>query len=160
MEAALLRSEGRQTIMNREFPEHPIVGVGAAVVDRGRVLLVRRGREPLKGEWSIPGGMVELGEDLPRALRRELKEETGLRVQPIAVLEVFDRIIRERGRVRFHYVIVDYACRKTGGRPRPGSDVLDACWALRKDLRRFRLNKKATQVIESAFRYFEGPRRK
>jgi 8-oxo-dGTP diphosphatase len=157
MEAVLLRSRWRQTMMKREFPEHPIVGVGAVVVDRGRVLLVRRGREPLKGQWSIPGGMVELGEDLPRAIRRELFEETGLRVKPITVLEVFDRILLKRGRVRFHYVIVDFACRKTGGRLEPSSDVLDACWARRQELGRFRLNKKAKEVIESGFRFFKSP---
>ncbi len=144
----------------REFPVHPIVGVGAVVVDRGRVLLVRRGHEPLKGEWSIPGGMVELGEDLLRAVRREIKEETGLRIKPLAVLEVFDRIVRKRRRVRFHYVVVDYVCRRTGGRLRPSSDVLDACWVRHQDLGRFRLRRKAREVVESAFRYFERPRRK
>jgi len=139
--------------MKREFPDHPIVGVGGVVVRRGRVLLVRRGREPLKGQWSVPGGLVELGEELTAAVRRELKEETGLEVEPLEVLAVFDRIFREGSRVRYHYVIVDYACRWKRGRLRPASDVLDARWVRRDDLPQYHLNEKATSVILQAFGY-------
>jgi 8-oxo-dGTP diphosphatase len=142
--------------MKREFPGHPIVGVGGIVVDRGRVLLIRRGREPLKGEWSIPGGMVELGEDLRRSVRREVKEETGIRVKPLAVLEVFDRIVRERERIRFHYVIVDFACRRIGGRLLSSSDALDARWVRHEDLGHYHLTPKLRQVIRAAFEYFAG----
>ncbi|MGH9649673.1 MAG: NUDIX hydrolase, partial [Terriglobales bacterium] len=96
--------------MRREFPDHPMVGVGGVVIHRGRVLLIRRGGEPLKGEWSLPGGLVELGEELAEAARREVKEETGLDVEPLEILNIFDRIFSEGGRVRYQFVIVDFAC--------------------------------------------------
>jgi ADP-ribose pyrophosphatase YjhB (NUDIX family) len=148
--------------MRRKFPRQPIVGVGGVVIHRGRVLLIRRGHEPLKGEWSIPGGTVNLGEELTAGVRRELREETGLVVEPLAVLEVFDRIFRYGRRVRFHFVIVDYACRWKAGRLRPGSDVLDARWVRRQDLAHYRLTEKATSVVLQAFRFFgkrdAGPR--
>ena len=144
--------------MKREFPDHPLVGVGGVVIHRGRVLLIRRGGEPLKGEWSIPGGLVELGEELAEGARRELKEETGLDVEPLEVLEVFDRIFRERGRVRYHFVIVDFACRFKRGRVRPGSDVLEARWVRRKDLPIYQLTEKATSVVLGAFEYFDKQR--
>jgi 8-oxo-dGTP diphosphatase len=138
--------------MKREFPNQPIVGVGGVVIHRGRVLLVLRAREPLKGRWSIPGGMVELGEGLEEAVQRELKEETGLSVEPRQMIEAFDRIQRDGRRVRYHFVIVDYLCRVKGGKLRPASDVLDARWARREDLRRYDLPAKARSVILSAFR--------
>jgi 8-oxo-dGTP diphosphatase len=141
--------------MKREFPDHPIVGVGGVVVHRGRVLLIRRGSEPLKGAWSIPGGLLELGEELAEGVRRELKEETGLDVKPLEVLAVFDRVFREGPRVRYHYVIVDYACRLIGGRLRAASDVLDARWVRRKDLPQYHLSEKATSVLLQAFEFFK-----
>jgi ADP-ribose pyrophosphatase YjhB (NUDIX family) len=141
--------------MRRKYPDRPIVGVGGVVIHRGRVLLVRRGHEPLKGEWSIPGGTVELGEDLAEAVRRELKEETGLDVEPVQMLEVFDRIMREGRRVKYHFVIADYVCRLKGGRLRPASDVLDARWVRRADLAQYDLTEKATAVVRQAFEFFE-----
>ena len=150
-----MRPAGRAETMKREFPDHPLVGVGGVVIHRGRVLLIRRGGEPLKGEWSIPGGLVELGEELGEGARRELKEETGLDVEPLEVLEVFDRIFRERDRVRYHFVIVDFACRLQGGRLRPGSDVLEARWVRRAELPLFHLTEKATSVVLHAFDYLD-----
>ncbi len=144
--------------MKREFPDHPMVGVGGVVIHRGRVLLIRRGGEPLKGEWSLPGGLVELGEELAEAARRELKEETGLDVEPLEILTVFDRIFRDRGRVRYHFVIVDFACRLKGGRLAPASDVLDARWVRRKDLPDYHLTEKAMDVVLRAFEYFANRR--
>lgn len=160
--------------MKREFPDHPLVGVGGVVIHRGRVLLIRRGGEPLKGEWSIPGGLVELGEELSEGARRELREETGLDVEPLEVVAVFDRIMygtkrnsvrrtakrprarvkKSRRRVRYHYVIIDYACRLKGGRLTPGSDVVDARWVRRVDLPPYRLTKMATSVVERALEFF------
>ena len=146
--------------MKREFPERPIVGVGGVVVHRKRVLLIRRGSEPLKGEWSIPGGLVELGEELADGVRRELKEETGLDVEPLEVLTVFDRITRAGDRVRYHYVIVDYVCRRRGGRLKPDSDVDDAHWVRREDLPQYHLTEKATAVVLAAFEFFARRRQR
>ena len=101
--------------MKREYPKHPIVSVGGVVIAAKRVLLIERGREPLKGEWSIPGGMVELGERLAEGARREIWEETGLQVEPLEVIGVFDRIQKNGSRVQYHYVIVDYLCRRLAG---------------------------------------------
>jgi ADP-ribose pyrophosphatase YjhB (NUDIX family) len=114
--------------IEREFPQAPLVGVGAVVVDEGRVLLVRRGSEPLKGHWTLPGGMLEVGETLAAGVAREVREETGLDVEPVELVEVLDRIHREGDRVRFHYVIADYLCRVTGGKLRAASDVGAARW--------------------------------
>ena len=119
--------------MQREFPLAPLVGVGAVVVDEGRVLLVRRGREPLKGQWSLPGGMLELGESLTAGVAREVLEETGLTVEPLELIELLDRIHHQQERVRFHYVIADYLCRVTGGTLQAGSDADDVRWAERAE---------------------------
>lgn len=119
--------------MQREFPEAPLVGVGAVVVDEGRVLLVRRGTEPLKGQWSLPGGMLELGESLSAAVVREVREETGLIVESVELVELLDRIHREGERVRYHYVIADYLCRVTGGSLQAASDADAVRWVERAE---------------------------
>ena len=119
--------------MQREFPLAPLVGVGAVVVEEGRVLLVRRGREPLKGQWSLPGGMLELGESLTAGVAREVLEETGLTVEPVELIELLDRIHHQQERVRFHYVIADYLCRVTGGTLQAGSDADDVRWTERAE---------------------------
>ncbi len=137
--------------MKREYPDRPIVGVGGVVVHRHRVLLIRRGCEPLKGEWSIPGGMLELGEELAEGVRRELKEETGLEVEPLEIVAAFDRITRQGTRVKYHYVIVDYVCRLKRGRLKPASDVVDARWVRREDLPKYHLTEMATKVILESF---------
>jgi ADP-ribose pyrophosphatase YjhB (NUDIX family) len=137
--------------MKRKYPKHPLVGVGGVVIHRNRALLIRRGSEPLKGEWSIPGGMLELGEELAAGVRRELKEETGLDVEPLECILVFDRIMREGKRVKYHYVIVDYLCRRKRGRLRPASDVVDARWVRRGDLPQYHLTDMAMALILQAF---------
>ena len=122
--------------MQREFPSSPLVGVGAVVVDRGRVLLIRRGTEPLKGQWSLPGGMRELGESLVAGVVREVREETGLVVEPVELVELLDRIHRDEDRVRYHYVIADYLCRVTGGALEAASDADAVRWVERAEWNR------------------------
>src|SRR5579864_6272501 len=153
--------------MRREFPKHPIIGVGGVVIHRNRVLLVQRGKEPSRGEWSIPGGMLELGEALTEGVRREIREETGLDVEPIEHIATLDRVVRDDGkrskvsRIRYHYVIVDYVCGLTGGKLAPASDVMDARWVAAPDLTRFRLTQAATLVIARAFEFMQKhPRRR
>jgi 8-oxo-dGTP diphosphatase len=135
--------------MGREYPDRPIVGVGAVIVDGGRVLLVRRGNEPLKGEWSIPGGAVDLGETLRAACAREVREETGLEVDVGPTLEVFDRIRADAdGRTRYHYVLIDFVCRPVGGSLACASDAIDARWASPADLGALGVRPETVGVIE------------
>ena len=119
--------------MRREFPEAPLVGVGAVIVDEGRVLLVRRGHEPMKGHWSLPGGLLELGESLIEGVAREVQEETGLIVEVLQLIELLERIHRHETRVRYHYVIADYLCRVTGGQLQAASDADEARWVERDE---------------------------
>jgi ADP-ribose pyrophosphatase YjhB (NUDIX family) len=146
---------------SREYPERPIVGVGAVIVEERNgaacVLLVKRGAPPLLGEWSLPGGVVELGETLRAAAEREAREETALTVAAGEVLEVLDRIIPgESGRPRYHYVLVDFLCTVRGGDPRAGGDALEVAWARESELARFRLEAPALQVIMKAFARHSG----
>ena len=144
---------------SREYPERPIVGVGGVIIDNGRALLIRRGSEPLRGEWSIPGGTLELGESLQQGVARELLEETGLEVRVLELIEVFDRIFPGDGpqspaanyRPRFHFVIVDYLCERIGGKPRAGSDVTDVAFAKEDELGQYHLTETATRVLKKAF---------
>lgn len=138
--------------MSREYPERPLLGVGGVVIHDGRVILIRRATEPLKGEWSIPGGLVELGEKLLDAVKREVLEETGLIVEPGEVLELFDSIWRdENGRCHYHYVPVDYLCRLTGGTLEAASDVSEARWVAEEELADFDLRPATLGVIRKAF---------
>ncbi len=121
--------------MTREYPTSPVIGVGAVILDGERVLLIRRGHEPMKGQWSIPGGALEVGESLLDGVVREVREETGLEVEPIRLIEVLDRIVRDDDeRVRFHYVLIDYLCRVTGGALCCATDATEARWASVKEL--------------------------
>jgi len=135
----------------REYPERPIVGVGAVVLDGGRVLLVRRGHEPLKGEWSLPGGAVDVGETLEAAVAREVLEETGLGVEVGPMIDVLDSIrVDPDGRARYHFVLIDYLCRPTGGTLCCATDAADATWAAVDDLARFALAEGTLSMIEKA----------
>ena len=144
---------------SREYPERPVVGVGGVIIDNGRALLIRRGSEPLRGEWSIPGGTLELGESLQEGVARELREETGLEVRVLDLIEVFDRIFPDdapraserKPQPRFHFVIVDYLCERIGGEPRAGSDVTHVAFATEDQLSQYHLTETATRVLKKAF---------
>ena len=122
-----------ERMLQREFPQAPLVGVGAVVVHENRVLLVRRGSEPLKGHWTLPGGVLEVGETLAAGVAREVKEETGLEVETVELVEILDRIHREGERIRYHYVIADYLCRVTGGELCAASDADAVRWVERAE---------------------------
>ena len=144
----------------REYPDRPIVGVGAVIMHEGKVVLIKRRYEPLKGQWSLPGGGVEVGETLEAAVAREMLEETGLVVEVGPVIEVFDRIVRDDDeRVRYHFVLVDYLCWPVSGDLQAGSDVDEAEWVSPAALAPYGLTTKATAVIERAVQLaHEAPR--
>lgn len=134
--------------MKRLYPEQPIVGVGAIVFRGDEVLLVRRGQEPGYGEWSLPGGAVEVGETLEEAVRRELLEETGIEMEILGVSAVLERIFPDAaGEIRHHYVLVDFLCRYFNGDPEPNSDILELCFTPLPSLERFQLPSQAREII-------------
>jgi len=154
--------------LSREYPERPVVGVGGVVIENGRALLIRRGSEPLLGQWSIPGGTLELGESLERGVIRELEEETGLTVRLVEMIEVFDRIYEDEAAgggeplessnsagkkkgPRYHYVIIDYLCERIDGEAKAGSDVTDVAFAGEDELENFGLTETATRILRKAF---------
>ena len=152
---------------NREYPERPLVGVGGVVIDGGRALLVRRGTEPLLGEWSIPGGLLECGETLIAGVARELHEETGLTVRVAELIEALDRIFPDAttvpgagtpgravgtmARPRYHYVILDYLCERISGEPRAGGDVTEVAFAREEELAAYSLPPHTLRVLGKAF---------
>jgi 8-oxo-dGTP diphosphatase len=126
--------------------------VGGVIIAGGRTLLIRRGSAPLEGQWSIPGGMLELGESIIEGVRRELAEETGIEVRVLELIEVFERVIPgESGRIRYHFVILDYLCEMVSGEARAASDVIDVAWAGEEELEKFALTPIAIRVIRRAF---------
>jgi 8-oxo-dGTP diphosphatase len=138
---------------DRRYPKRPILGVGAIILNRDRILLVERGKEPLKGYWSLPGGVLETGETLKDGIRREVREETGLEVEPLGVVEIFERIMRNgNGAAEYHYVLIDYLCRVTGGKLCPNDDACRAAWVPRRLLPGFHITQGTLPVIEKAFR--------
>ena len=138
--------------MSREFPDRPVVGVGAIVIDGGRVLLVRRAHEPLKGEWSVPGGAVEIGETLEAAVAREVQEETGLRVDVGPIVDVLDRIrFDPDGRTRYHYVLVDFVCRPNSGTLACASDAEEVTWVPLLELADYGVAEATISVIQKGF---------
>jgi len=138
----------------REYPKQPVVGVGGVVIADGRALLIRRGSEPLKGEWSIPGGTLELGETLVGGVMRELREETGVEVRVLELIEVFERIFPgQSDRPRYHFVILDYLCEALTPlhQVRPGGDVTEIALPHEDELARYNLTPTATRVLRKAF---------
>jgi len=148
----------------REYPERPVIGVGGVVIQNGRALLIRRGKEPLSGQWSLPGGTLELGETINEGVCRELREETGLEVRVLELIEVFERIFRDSSnRPQYHFVILDYLCEAAAGTPRPGGDVTDVAFVAPEELNRYSLTEAVTRVLGKGFamaRAIEQPRAK
>jgi mutator protein MutT len=130
----------------------PVVGVGAVLVEDGRVLLIKRGKEPLRGRWSLPGGTVEAGETLQQALLREMREETLLEVQVGPLVAAFDRIEHEQGRLLYHHVILDFLCERVSGQAQAASDAEAVAWARPDELERYELTAKALEVVREGFR--------
>jgi 8-oxo-dGTP diphosphatase len=138
--------------MQREFPETPLVGVGAIIIEDSRVLLVKRAHPPLQAQWSIPGGVLEVGELVREAAIREAREETGLIVEPRDLLGVYDRVLRNaEQRVQYHYVLIDFLCRRTGGELRAASDAAEVRWFTRDELPSLDLAEDTLDVIRKGF---------
>jgi 8-oxo-dGTP diphosphatase len=138
--------------MNREYPDRPFVGVGAIIIEDGRVLLVKRAHAPLAGEWSIPGGVLEVGETLREAAIREALEETGLRVEPTTLLGVYDRILRDADeRTLYHYVLIDFLCRRLTGEALASGDAAEVCWFRQEEISGLSLAEDTSEVINLGF---------
>jgi len=137
--------------MKREFPELPLVGVGAVVIEKDRVLLVKRAHPPLQAQWSIPGGVLEVGELVREAAVREAREETGLIVEPGDLLGVYDRVLRAEQRVQYHYVLIDFLCRPVGGELQAADDAADVRWFTREELPAAKLAEDTQDVIRKGF---------
>jgi len=138
---------------DRRYPLRPMLGVGALIFDEDRILMAERGGEPLKGWWSIPGGLVETGESLDAAIRREVREETGLEVRPLGMIEIFERIMRDaQGAAEYHYVLIDYICRVQSGTACAGDDVSRVEWVRQSDLQQLKITEGTLAVIEKGFR--------
>jgi len=135
--------------MRREYPEAPVVGVGAVIDEGGRIVLIRRDREPARGRWTFPGGVVELGEMVHEAVRREALEETGLEVEVGELVAIVDRILRDgSGRIQYHYVILDFFARPVGGSLRPGDDASEVRWASLAELDELDVTEQAKEIAQ------------
>lgn len=138
---------------DRRYPKRPILGIGALIFKGKRILLAQRGKQPLLGWWSLPGGVLETGESLVDGIRREVREETGLEVKPVEIATVFERIMPDdKGRTEYHYVLIDYVCRVTGGTAQPATDVSALAWVREEELESYRLTEGTLPVIREAFR--------
>jgi len=145
--------------MQREFPETPLVGIGAVIIEDSRVVLVKRAHPPLQAEWSIPGGVLEVGELVREAAIREAREETGLTVEPGELLGVYDRVLRDAtNRVQYHYVLIDFLCRRVAGDLAAASDAAEVRWFSREELPALKLAEDTFDVIQKGFAELENSR--
>jgi 8-oxo-dGTP diphosphatase len=143
--------KGSEWMKKREYPPIPLVGVGALVLKEDKVLLIKRGRPPLQGAWSLPGGRCREDENLKEAAGREVKEECGIDVEVTDLLKLFEYIERdEKGRVKYHYVVFDFKAYYTGGRLAHSSDASDACWIPIRELGRYGLSDSVLEVVHAA----------
>lgn len=134
--------------MKRDYPDRPLLGVGGVIIKTDRVLVVRRANPPLQGQWSIPGGLVDTGETTKEAVIREIREETTLNIEPVELVEVFERILRDSdSRVQYHFVVIDYLCRLVSGEPHAGTDVSEVRWARFEELNGLGITPETTSVI-------------
>jgi 8-oxo-dGTP diphosphatase len=140
--------------MGRDYPDRPLLGVGAIIVRDEQVLLVRRSNPPMQGEWSIPGGLVETGETTREAIIREVREETGLEIEVVKLAEVFERIVRDPdSRVQYHYVLIDYVCRATTGEAHAASDVSEVHWVNTDRLEKLAVAPETCEAIRKALSF-------
>lgn len=141
---------------HKTYPDRPRVAVGAVVINRGRVLLVKRGQPPAEGYWAIPGGSVKLGETLQFAAEREIKEETGVTIKAMEPIFTFDMIEKDdRKRVRFHYVIIDLRAEYIEGQLKPGSDARGARWVTPSELNSLAISPRTKELLDQHFDFFE-----
>jgi 8-oxo-dGTP diphosphatase len=140
------------TNQDRRYPTRPFLGVGALIFEGRNILLVERAKQPLQGYWSLPGGIVEAGEKLEDAIRREVREETGLEIEPLEMFEIFERIMPDaEGRPEYHYVLIDYLCKVAGGHLAAASDVSSAAWVTEQDLAKYMVTEGTLDVVGRAF---------
>ena len=140
-----------RTPVKRDYPDRPLLGVGAVIVKNDQVLVVRRANPPLQGQWSIPGGLVDTGETIKEAVIREIREETSLNIEPVELVEVFERILRDAdSRVQYHFVVIDYLCRLVSGEAQAGTDVSEIRWARLDELQMLGVTPETRNVIQKA----------
>jgi 8-oxo-dGTP diphosphatase len=142
----------KRSVPKREYPECPLVGVGAVVVRDGKILLIKRAFEPGAGKWSVPGGLVELGEKLSEACAREAEEETGLKVEILELINVFDMIDNdEAGKAKYHYVLVEFLAKPVSGEERLSKETLEFKWVTREEAKKMDMTRTARRAIDELF---------
>ena len=142
--------------LKKEYPKHPIVGVGAIIIRNGRILIVKRKSEPGKGKWSVPGGLVELGETVGQAVVREVKEECGLDVEVDSLIDVVDSLTKdERGDIKYHFVILDFFVKLKGGKLKPGDDAEEVKWVPLKEVEKYDLTKTFREFLKRNMKILE-----
>jgi len=147
-----MTTEKKNSKSKREYPEAPLIGVGAVIIKNGKVLLVKRAFAPGEGKWSVPGGLVELGEKLSEACVREALEETGLEIEVLELINVFDMVDKDdSGKIRYHYVLVDFLAKVVGGDERLSQEVTEMKWVTREEARSMDMTKTARRAVDELF---------
>ena len=145
-------SEEEQVQEKRQYPRAPLIGVGAVAIKDGKILLIKRAFEPSKGKWSIPGGLVEIGETLSDACAREMEEETGIKIQVLELINAYDMIVPDdAGKIKFHYVLIDFLARPVGGTEKSSVEVLEMRWVTPEEARQLDMTKSARKALQELF---------